>query len=226
MFSFVKSSLFLVGVGVALVTGLPAQRAPRVDVGGTVEFGRGRVEVGVSLGGDRGGLHQPTPAAPILHGEDAGCLPEFGETGYWREVRERVWVPGVERVVYVPARYEYRRDACGRLVRILVEPERHQIVCEPGYFEWRVRREWVPIHRHHQHAPVAPRVAPPFVREPLRGPSFPRDTTRHGDGWRDTGHPGARDRDTGPPDTGSRDTGRRDTGPRDTNRGDVRRRGV
>ncbi len=49
----------------------------------------------------------------------------------------RVWVPGCERRVYVPARYGYRRDACGHRVRYCIAPAHYRLVREPGRWEYR-----------------------------------------------------------------------------------------
>ncbi len=58
-------------------------------------------------------------------------------------VNERVWVPGPQRRVYVPARYGYRRDACGLRVRYCIVPAHYQIIQEPGTWEYRRQRLWV-----------------------------------------------------------------------------------
>lgn len=82
-------------------------------------------------------------------------------TGHWEVQRERVWVEGRERVVHVPASYAWRRDACGRLVRVCVREAYDHVVCEPGRWEWQERRVWVPHtvghgHRHHGHGHAEP----------------------------------------------------------------------
>lgn len=58
----------------------------------------------------------------------------------WRTVVERVRLPGRYEAVFVPARYEWRRDACGRLVRVLVEPAHHERRWVPGHWTHRQRR--------------------------------------------------------------------------------------
>ena len=51
---------------------------------------------------------------------------------------ERVWVPGCERRVWVPAQYEYRYDRyCGVSVRVLVRPGHYHTVRGPGRWEYR-----------------------------------------------------------------------------------------
>ncbi len=61
----------------------------------------------------------------------------------FRYVNERVWVPGLQRRVYVPARYGYRQDACGLRVRYCIVPAHYEIVQDPGRWEYRRRRVWV-----------------------------------------------------------------------------------
>ncbi|MCB9870421.1 MAG: hypothetical protein H6836_07515 [Planctomycetes bacterium] len=50
---------------------------------------------------------------------------------------ERVWVPGCERRVWVPPCYEFRRDHCGRMVRVCVRAGYFRTYCEPGRWEYR-----------------------------------------------------------------------------------------
>lgn len=59
---------------------------------------------------------------------------------------ERVWIEGCERRIWVPARYEWRRDPCGREVRVLVCAGHWRTVRDPGRFENREVRVWVPGH--------------------------------------------------------------------------------
>ena len=58
----------------------------------------------------------------------------------YRWVTERVWIPGCYEDVYVPARYETVRDACGRLRTVLVEPACYQKVWREGYWKYERRR--------------------------------------------------------------------------------------
>ncbi len=64
-------------------------------------------------------------------------------TGYFRVVSERVWVPGPRRRVFVPARYGYRLDWCGRRVRYCIAPAHYEIVQDPGCWQIQRRRVWV-----------------------------------------------------------------------------------
>lgn len=112
----------------AAVAEAPAQH---VSIG----IGRGGVQlrVGTHDYGYRGSRRHHVP--PVVRSHQRGC---------WQTHRERVWVAGCERVVHVPARYAWRRDACGRMVRVCVRPAYDRVVREPGRWEWRERRVWVP----------------------------------------------------------------------------------
>lgn len=55
----------------------------------------------------------------------------------------RVWVPGCERRIYVPARYGYRLDVCGRRVRYCIAQAHYRLIQEPG--RWEYRRERVRV---------------------------------------------------------------------------------
>ncbi len=66
--------------------------------------------------------------------------------GHYETVLERHWMPGATRQEWLPARHEWRRDRCGRPLLVLVEPGRWITVTEPGRFETRERREWIPGH--------------------------------------------------------------------------------
>ena len=63
--------------------------------------------------------------------------------GHFHVVSERVWVPGPRRRVYMPARYGYRYDACGRRVRYCIVQAHYSIVQDPGCWEIQRRRVWV-----------------------------------------------------------------------------------
>ena len=63
------------------------------------------------------------------------------------EVRiERTWVEGCERRVWVPARVEWRRDACGRGYAVQVCAGYWRVEREPGRYESRKVSVWVPGH--------------------------------------------------------------------------------
>lgn len=64
--------------------------------------------------------------------------------GYWTTVCEQVWLPGCYREEYVPPRYGWVYDACGRARWAMVEPGCTRRVWVPGRYETRTRRVWVP----------------------------------------------------------------------------------
>lgn len=64
--------------------------------------------------------------------------------GRWESRFERVWVEGCERRVWSPARFETRWDSCGRRVQVMVSPGHWRIVRDPGRYEQREVRVWVP----------------------------------------------------------------------------------
>jgi hypothetical protein len=130
-------SLFLSGLGLlcgASLLAAPA-KAQRLEIG----IDRHGVRVGgeVQLGGPRG---------PVLRiGGREDCAPEYCHEHVRYELRRvRVWVPGCERVEHVPARWGWRRDACGRMERVLISPAYDRVVQEPGRWEWREERVAVP----------------------------------------------------------------------------------
>ena len=64
--------------------------------------------------------------------------------GYYKTVRERVWVPGYDNRVHVPAVYDYRYDSCGNRIRVLVREAYYRNDRIPGCWQWQDRRVWVP----------------------------------------------------------------------------------
>ena len=86
-----------------------------VITGVVIEDGRDRVDTRVVIHGDSRG-HRDY--------RDYGYRGKPARSGHWETKRVRVWVPG---------RYEYRRDRCGYKVRVWV----------PGHYEWRKERVWV-----------------------------------------------------------------------------------
>jgi hypothetical protein len=74
----------------------------------------------------------------------ARCTVREWVPGHYETRLERVWVPGATRQEWRPARQEWRLDLRGCAVLVLVEPGRWITVTEPGRFETRERREWVP----------------------------------------------------------------------------------
>ncbi len=64
--------------------------------------------------------------------------------GHYEYITEKVWVEGRTRRVYVPAKYRTVLDECGFEIRILVRAAYYKTVCDPGYYETRTRKVWVP----------------------------------------------------------------------------------
>jgi len=86
------------------------------------------------------------PCAPRNEPFPVRCATREWVPGHYETIRERVWVPGATRGEWRTARQEWRVDRCGRLRLVLVEPGRWITLTEPGRFETRERREWIPGH--------------------------------------------------------------------------------
>jgi hypothetical protein len=97
-----------------------------------------RAELRVDLGGGRIELHVGRGRAPRLEPRRT-WIP-----GHYEVRHERVWVPGCTRQEWVPARYEWRLDSCGRRFQILIAPGHWITVTDPGRYELREARVWVP----------------------------------------------------------------------------------
>ncbi len=97
----------------------------------------------VSVGGDgfRAELGLGRGYAPAVRPRYA---PVVAPAGSWQEVRRQVWVPAARQRVWQEPCYAERRDACGRLVRVLVRAGGWCWVETPGHLEWRTERVWVP----------------------------------------------------------------------------------
>lgn len=64
--------------------------------------------------------------------------------GHWTTRVERVWVEGCERRVWVEPCWETRWDACGRRIRVQVSAGYWRSERDPGRFENREVRVWIP----------------------------------------------------------------------------------
>jgi hypothetical protein len=64
--------------------------------------------------------------------------------GHYEIVRERVWVPGCVTKVWVEPAYEWRRDVCGRTYSSCVATGHYEMVKQPGHYESRDVKVWVP----------------------------------------------------------------------------------
>ncbi len=94
----------------------------------------------LSLGGCR-----EQPSLRVSFGRAPSCAPaRVWVEGRWETRVERVWVEGCERRVWSPARFETRWDSCGRRVQVLVSAGHWTVVRDPGRYEQREVRVWVP----------------------------------------------------------------------------------
>ena len=66
--------------------------------------------------------------------------------GYYEYRDTQVWVPGPSRRVWVDPVYDSCCDPCGNTTRIVVRQGYYQVVQDPGYYETRQIRVWVPGH--------------------------------------------------------------------------------
>ncbi len=64
--------------------------------------------------------------------------------GHQQQVERLIWVPGAARREWLPPVYATRYDGYGRPYRVIVREGRWQSVCEPGRYERRIERVWVP----------------------------------------------------------------------------------
>jgi hypothetical protein len=64
--------------------------------------------------------------------------------GHTLEVTRRVWSPGRTCREWIPPLYATRYDPCGRPRQVCVRPGRWHTLHEPGRFETRLERVWVP----------------------------------------------------------------------------------
>lgn len=76
----------------------------------------------------------------------ARCVVREWVPGHYETRCERVWIPGCARQEWVPARHEWRTDFWGRPVYVLIAPGYWTVVTDPGRYEVREVREWVPGH--------------------------------------------------------------------------------
>ncbi len=147
-----RLTLALGGLALAalLTPSAAAQRDRGIEVGITKRIGDAHIGITVGNGGVgvhagvRGRRPEPTwrPAPPPP------------PSGRWETRVERVWVPGPVRQVWVPPLYETRRDPCGRLYQVEVRCGYWDTIQEPGYWEQRETRVWVPCPpAHHEHRP-------------------------------------------------------------------------
>lgn len=106
-----------------------------VSVGATFDSHRAGVGVRVFHGS---GPHRGAYRAPV-HAPRHGVA-----TGHFQTITEQVWVPGCTRQVWVPDRYGWIVDSCGRRHWAIVCAGHYETVQEPGYWKTVTRRVWVP----------------------------------------------------------------------------------
>jgi hypothetical protein len=97
------------------------------------------------------GFLRSAPIAAAVSGHRARpsyveCHAPVWVPGRYETRCERVWVEGRSRQVWAPARYEWRWDGCGRMYRVCVSAGRWTTVVDPGHYESRDVRVWVPGH--------------------------------------------------------------------------------
>lgn len=127
-----KLLLFLPALSLALAEPAPAQGGVIPEIAVSTHAGAvgGRADFG------------PREASISVHSRRSGRAASRA-SGYWKTVRDRVWIPPQQRVIHHPAEYGFRYDSCGRRVRVCIRPARREVLCDPGRYEYRNRRVWV-----------------------------------------------------------------------------------
>jgi hypothetical protein len=116
----------VIALTVGAATMAPAQAS---DVGFKVQGKHGSLSFHVG-----GGHPAPRPVA---------YAPRDWVPSHYETVQERVWVPGHEERVWIAPVYEWRYDACGRAIRVCVQPGYWNTICTSGHYETRPRQVWV-----------------------------------------------------------------------------------
>ena len=137
MFALPKTCL----LAVLAVLAVP-RTAEASDFSVSIRSSRGSSSYGAHLGSDGFGLH-------VSHGRirrGPSAAQRIYVPGHHEDVVREVWVPGQTKRVWVPPEYQVVHDSCGRRREILVRPGYWREHCEPGHFETRSERVWVPGH--------------------------------------------------------------------------------
>jgi hypothetical protein len=122
---------------------LPAALLSLVALGGSarahdlalsVQHRFGGTSFGISIG--NGSFHASCAPAP--------CPPPAGT---WEVIEERVWVPARESRIWIAPVYQTWYDSCGHAHSSIVRPGYWQNTCEPGHWEVRKRKVWIPNYR-------------------------------------------------------------------------------
>ncbi len=105
----------------------------------------GKVDLGISFS-NHGGLDVRIGSSryPRTRRRTSRITPS---RGYWKTITEQVWVPGCSHREWVPACYETVYDSRGNAHRVLVQEGHYRTVQDPGHYEARTRRMWVPARR-------------------------------------------------------------------------------
>lgn len=98
-----------------------------------IRLGGKKASIGIHIGN---GPHAPLPR-PI------GYAKREWVPGHFETVQDRVWVEGRQERVWVAPAYAWRHDACGRAIRVCVQPGYWNTVCTPGRYEMIARQVWI-----------------------------------------------------------------------------------
>lgn len=136
--AFILAPLFL-----ALAPLASAQRAVEVDLGVRARGAYATLDLSLGRRGARRNVRRSAPG--YSRRAVTTCAPRrVYVPGHYQTVTRRVWVPGQLREEYVPATYETRLDPCGRPYNALIRAAHYRTVQDPGYWEDRGQRVWVP----------------------------------------------------------------------------------
>ena len=71
--------------------------------------------------------------------------------GHYEYVYKKIWVPSSTRRVWIPARFSWRTDSCGRSYRVCVSHGRYYRKRVAGYYRTQKVKIWVetPVHVDH-----------------------------------------------------------------------------
>ena len=109
-----------------------------------LSYGKHRGKSGVQVTANLGNVLRLGVAKGLRHHKGRGNKGHGKRRGHrgghYHTVTEKVWVPGVRRRVYVPARFGYRSDSCGRRIRYCIAPAHYRYVRQPGHWEFQKRR--------------------------------------------------------------------------------------
>ena len=70
-------------------------------------------------------------------------------SGHYEYVSRRVWVPGCSTRIWIPARYEYQRQSCGRVIRVCVSHGHYDTRYSQGRYEYKQVKVYRQGRSHH-----------------------------------------------------------------------------